>query len=151
MSDATVPSSSPSPDERHTMTLGSGRLTPPQSAALRVLSSGGTQLEAGDAASVDPRTIRRWSTHGPLAEQLDDLAAEATAEARRVILEGSDTAAQIMLQLATREDTPPHTRLRACEAILGHATRFIRRTRQISVDEAAQRLRDYLAEQEAEL
>lgn len=93
-------------------------LSGPQYAALEVLLSGGTYLEAAQAAGVTDRHLRRWRASGPFAEALHALQQDVLVEARDRLAGHLAGSLDTVCQLRDDPAVPPAVRLRAAERIL---------------------------------
>ena len=92
-------------------------------AAAEVLAAGGSASAAAKAASVAPRTIRRWKADDVIfADEVDDARASMLTEAAGLLAAATTTAARRLAEIA--EDSEPRYALPAARSILDLASRY---------------------------
>jgi phytoene dehydrogenase-like protein len=104
-----------------------GRFRKGQAEALAALAAGARQGEAAQAAGVHERTLRKWLAEERFAGELAGLRRVALESAALTLSLAAEESAHRLAALANDAASvavlPPHTRLRACVAVLDAATR----------------------------
>jgi len=95
-------------------------LSSKQRIAIASLLTGATQDQAGKAAGVKGRQIRRWLNRPEFAAELHQAESEAVSRAARLVADGAYNAVDLLLSVINDPTATVTERTRAADRFLSH-------------------------------
>lgn len=95
-----------------------GRLTPRQFGFVERLAQGMSPVEAGRAAGISERSVRRYMSDPKVKHALAEIQAQTWGQVARRLQSRAGDMLEVLSSLGRDADCPPTVRLRACTAWL---------------------------------